>query len=243
MRRVLFFVVLLACGSPRETQHVEIAQPLPTFSATAQPAPSATVRVAEHDSIDDVRDLRRRTQRSPALLQSETRTLEQLLSATQPSSPDRPALVRRLAENYVEMRKAGDAGATAHAIGYYTELASMVPTYAQVDEVYYYMALEHEVAGDLNSARRTYYELIKRVPGSKLVPYAYFAFGEIFLHEAKADPSKWQLAEQAYVEVMKFASAPVIMSEAACRLGQVFDAQGDAQRAANMRAKAGHPCG
>ena len=80
------------------------------------------------------------------------------------------------------------------------------PTYAQIDEAYYYLGLEHELAGDLINARRSYYELIKNAPASRFVPYAYFAFGEVFFHEAKSDPSKWDLAKQSYVEVMKFAS-------------------------------------
>jgi TolA-binding protein len=243
MRRAAFFVVLLACGAPRETQHVEIAQPLPTFTATAQPPPSATARGAERDAVDDVRDLRSR-QRPLALLKTETQGLESLLTATSASSTDRPALLRRLAENYVEMRKVGDPGASVRAIARYRELVSTVqPTYPHLDEVYYYLALELEIVGEMSEARRNYFELIKREPSSKLVPYAYFAFGELFFHEAKTDPAKWSLAQQAYMEVMKFASAPLITSEAACRLGQVFDAQGDAQRAASMRAKAGHPCG
>lgn len=74
----------------------------------------------------------------------------------------------------------------------------------QPDEVLYYAGLDHELAGNVTAARRSYYEVIKQYPSSKLVPFAYFAFGELFLAETESDPSKAQLAEQAYREVLKY---------------------------------------
>lgn len=244
MRRALFFVVCLACGpSQPATQHVEIAQPLPTVSATptAPPQSTTTMHVEPRD-VDDIRDLRHFQRRSLGLLRPEMQALENLLAATAVNAPDRPQLLRRLAEGYVELRKQGEAGASAKAIHHYSELVGTYPNYAQVDEAYYYLGLEYEMGGDLSSARKSYYELVKRQPGSKYVPYAYFAFGEMFFHEAKSDPSKWDLAKQAYMETLKFQSSPIV-SDAACRLGLVFDAQGDPNHAAQMRAKSERPCG
>ncbi|HEY2370705.1 MAG TPA: tetratricopeptide repeat protein [Polyangiaceae bacterium] len=244
MRCALFFLIV-ACGSAEPaSRHVEIetAQPLPSVSETPSATPTTTVSMqVEPRDVDDVRDLRHVVRRSPALLRTETQALENLLAATAASSTDRPALLRRLAENYSDLRKQGEAGASAKAIHHYSELVRTYPTYAQIDEAYYYLALEYELAGDLSNARRSYYELIKNSPSSKYVPYAYFAFGEIFFHEAKSDPSKWDLAKQSYTEVLKFPSP--IASDAACRLGLVFDAQGDPKRAAAVRSKAERPCG
>ena len=240
MRRALFFVCL-SCGSA-EPAHVEIAQPLPMVSATPSAAPEATVSLrVEPRDVDDIRDLRHHQPRPPALLRTETQMLETLLAATARNAPDRPALLRRLAENYADLRRQGEAGASAKAIQDYSELVATYPNYAQLDEVYYYLGLEYEMSGDPMNARKTYYELIRRQPLSKYVPYAYFAFGEMFYHETKGDPSRWDFAKQAYMEVMKFQSP--IASDAACRLGLVFDAQGDPSRAAAMRAKAERPCG
>jgi TolA-binding protein len=221
---------------------VEIAQPLPTVTTppTAPPAQTVTMHVEPRD-VDDVRDLRRTMRRSPALLRTEAQGLEHLLAATPANAQDRPQLLRRIAETHVELRKQGEPGASAKAIQAYAELGRSYPNYAQADEVYYYLALEYELAGDLMNARRSYYELIKQAPTSKYVPYAYFAFGEMFFHEAKGDPTRWDFAKQAYVEVMKFQSP--IASDAACRLGLVFDAQGDPNRAALMRSKSEKPCG
>lgn len=243
MRRALFFVVCLACASSKPPpQQVEIAQ-LPTVTPpppTTTPTTTVALQVEPRD-VDDIRDLRRAQPRSPALVRTEVRALENLLAATAANAPDRPVLLRRIAEEYAELRKASEPGAGAKAIHHYSELVRTYPTYPQIDEAWYYLGLEYELAGDMMNARKTYYELIKSAPSSKYVPYAYFAFGEMFFREAKSDPSKWDLAKQAYMEVMKFPSP--LANDAACRLGLVFDAQGDPKRATLMRSKSERPCG
>ncbi|MBK6691640.1 MAG: tetratricopeptide repeat protein [Myxococcales bacterium] len=59
-------------------------------------------------------------------------------------------------------------------------------------------------AGDRMSARKTYFELIKNHPDSRLIPNAYVAFGDMFFEEAATDPSKFDLAQQAYSEALKY---------------------------------------
>ncbi len=61
-----------------------------------------------------------------------------------------------------------------------------------------------EGGGRLDEARRGYFEIIKQYPQSPLVPYAYLAFGDIFLREAEGDPSKLPLARQAYQKVVAY---------------------------------------
>lgn len=68
----------------------------------------------------------------------------------------------------------------------------------------YDTALAAERRGDLASARRAYFELVQRQPSSKLIPLAYLAFGEMFAAEAETDPAKWEIAKQAYLEVLKY---------------------------------------
>ena len=94
--------------------------------------------------------------------------------------------------------------ARERAIAYYTSLKTDYPNYGQLDEVLYYLAYEYEQANDLKNARQVYYELIKTRPDSKFIPNAYLAFGELFFNEAQGDPSKWDLAAQAYTEVIKY---------------------------------------
>lgn len=90
------------------------------------------------------------------------------------------------------------------AIDYYALIVKDYPSYAQLDEVLYYLAYEYEQANDLKNARSVYFDLIKKRPNSKYIPNAYLAFGELFFNEAAGDPSKWDLAAQAYSEVIKY---------------------------------------
>jgi TolA-binding protein len=184
--------------------------------------------------------------RARALLVTEAQGLESLFNATSPGAPDRPQIIRRLAEDFVELSRSSardgrDSEATAarrRAIGYYERLVREAPTYPMLDEVFYFMGLEYELAGDLMNARKSYYELIKRSPSSKYIPHAYFAFGEMFFEEAKADPSKLDLASQAFMEVLKYpAPANGLFPDALLRLGQIADQKGDAARAANYYAR------
>jgi len=187
-----------------------------------------------------LRDPRRSRSRPRAtgLLQSECQGLERLFRATSAGSPDRPQLIRRLAEAYVELTASasGDTRmepwARQHAIRYYARHKADYPNDAKADEVLYYLALEHERAGDANEARRTYYELIQRAPKSPFVPLAYLAFGETFFAEAQSDPSKWALVEAAYGKVVKY---PAPANRAQC---YAYHQLGFAARAVGDRAKA-----
>jgi len=85
-----------------------------------------------------------------------------------------------------------------------------------------------------NAARRGYYQLIQRFPQSPLVPYAYLAFGELFVHESQTDPSKLALAEQALLKVLSYPDKTPARRAALDRLAQVFHAMGDATKAASV---------
>jgi TolA-binding protein len=80
------------------------------------------------------------------------------------------------------------------------------------------------VCGDKANARRLYYQLIQQYPASPLVPFAYFGLGELFWVEAKADPSKYDLAQQAYQAVHKTPTNP-LYAEAQRRLREVARAK------------------
>ncbi len=232
--RWLAALCLAACAPEHATVVVEIT-PLPTVSATGAviAAPTSTATPAP-SALLDARDPRRISTRSPVLVQTEVRALEQLVNTTALNAPDRPALLRRLAEEYVELRKSGVAASSTKAIQDYDELVKQYPAYPQLDEVRYFLGLEYELAGDPANARKALYSLIRDTPNSKFVPYAYFAFGEMFFHEAKSDPSKFQFAQQAYAETSKFASSPML-PEAMARLSEVYAAQGNTQMAESFK--------
>jgi hypothetical protein len=96
------------------------------------------------------------------------------------------------------------AAARSNAEKYYKVIKTEYPNYPQLDEVLYYLAYEYEQANENEPARKAYYELIQKRPDSKYIPNAYLAFGELFFNEAQGDPSKWELARDAYVKVIGY---------------------------------------
>lgn len=120
------------------------------------------------------------------------------------------------------------------AIENYSLIINDYPSYGQLDEVLYYLAYEYEQASDLAKARSVYYDLIKKRPDSKYIPNAYLAFGELFFNEAQGDPSKWDLAAQAYSEVIKYpAPNNKVFGYAWYKLAYVFWNKGELDKALN----------
>jgi hypothetical protein len=104
---------------------------------------------------------------------------------------------------------------------------------------FYDAGLSAERANDLMTARRSYYELIQKHPRSGLIPLAYLAFGEVFFAEAKSDPSKYPLSEQAYMEVARYPPPDnTAYAYAWLRIGDVHTATADAMRALSDYKKA-----
>ncbi len=201
--------------------------------------------------------LGRRAPRAVALLVTELQGLESLFAATSRESPDRPKLVLRLADGYVELgQAAASRGTSAHdakivvaaraAAAKYYKLLSLQygqwcggPRGGCGDEVLYYLALDDERGGDLNEARKAYLELLQRFPQSPFCGPAYFGFGEMFLAEARQDPSKLSLAEQSYDEAAR--SPPPgnrLWGWAQYRLAEVHEKRGDVPRALSYLDKA-----
>ena len=212
------------------------------------------------------------------LLITEISNVERLYRTTPKNDKDRPRLMRRLAEGYVELEASafrdkveGEIKAQAYrkknpklagkykkeaqkasavikaarkaAIKYYGTLKKAYPKWCQfpknpptergcTDEVLYYLAYEHEQAGNLEMARKVYLELTENWKQSKYVPNAYLAFGELFFNEAQGDPSKWPVAANFYKEVLKFPPPDnKLWGYAAYKLGYVFRNQGEYEKA------------
>ena len=199
--------------------------------SVAQPGKGAppAAAPAKFDGLDD-RSIRLQA-RQRVLLTVEVQRVESLFSTSKRNAPDRMQLARRLADGYVELESAAlrdkieaetrrDTTTTAamdriaraarkRAIEMYALVAADYPTASSLDDVlYYYLAYEYEQAGDSKNARAAYYALIQKAPTSKYIPNAYLAFGELFFTEAQADPAKWDLAAQAYAEVVSIPRRP-----------------------------------
>ncbi|MEM9691334.1 MAG: hypothetical protein AAGA56_02210, partial [Myxococcota bacterium] len=198
-----------------------------------------------------LRDDRGSSRRSRRLLVAEIVNVEQLYRTTKKRSDDRPRLLRRLAEGFVELeasafrdqteaetaaraarskvtrnqlrKKAREAAKVAvnarkKAISYYRKWVRDYPKWCQypskpegqrscTDEVLYYLAYEYERAREFDKARRVYLQLVEHWKGSRFLPYAYLAFGELFFSEAQSDPTRWSAAEKAYRKVLSFPRA------------------------------------
>jgi tetratricopeptide (TPR) repeat protein len=125
--------------------------------------------------------------------------------------PKRAAAAKKRAEKAARVVKT----ARKQAIAHYKNLASKYPQWCQfpnnppadracTDEVLYYLAYEHEQAGDLEAARRVYTDLVQGWKQSRYAPSAYLAFAELFFQEAQGDPAQWDVAAKFYEEVMKY---------------------------------------
>jgi TolA-binding protein len=213
-----------ACGSATESPPPSQA---PSQGVGVVVAPESLHVALEEDELAVLDPRRSRMQpRSPSLVAVEAEQLEALLAATPATSPDQPALLRRLAEESVELENAAMANGRIAAVGparraaieYYRRLVAFHgasrPPYALADEAQYYLAWEHVRSGDFQAARRAYLDLINGAPSSRWVPHAYFMFGALFAAEAAADPSKAPLAKAAFD---KAASAPDLAVAALAR--------------------------
>ena len=124
--------------------------------------------------------------------------------------------------------------ARSQAEKYYGLITTEYPNYPQLDEVLYYLAYEYEQANDNANARKIYFQLIQTRPNSKYIPNAYLAFGELFFNEAQGDPSKWDTAGQAYMQVIKYPPPDnKVYGYAWYKLAYVFWNEGDFPKALN----------
>lgn len=159
--------------------------------------------------------------RARAVLINELQGLTRVFKAMDAQDPERPRLLRHLAESYVELRSAaardqalvsGNSvqlaakivnAAGQEAISHYRQLLDGYPTYEERDNVNFYVAIEYGWRQDLKGARAFFYQVIKDTPLSANVPLTFFAFGELFRLEAALDRSRIPLEMAAFKEVTK----------------------------------------
>lgn len=210
------------CASPepvavasktQDPQPATRTSPAPSSVArTAPPAaqPASASAPAAFEPLGPMRETRPGPFRARSLVSTELTGLQRLFASTPKNSPDRVQIARRIAETAAELAvsasqdSAAASSARQTAINHYKLVKDEYPMYSRLDEVLYFLGLEYEISGDQVNARKTYFELIQKVPQSKYIPATYLAFGEMFLKESSADPSKLDLARQAYSEVIKY---------------------------------------
>ena len=181
---------------------------------------------------------RRRTGRRPAVVTSEVASLESLLKNPSPAAPPRVNVLQYLADDYVELRKAGQ-NRSPNVIAILNQIIAGYPQYPSIDEALYDLGLEYEVSGDLPNAHGAYLDLIRLHPTSRWVPAAHFALGELLLRAAKTDATKWVLALSEYDETLKDGNS-ALLPDALWRSGQAADQAGDPVRAAAFYVRLRH---
>jgi hypothetical protein len=232
-----FYVVVLGsamwcgCSSPKVAVPELVAPSsttsLPTRSwGSAQPVAAEPVQVAKRGTLTCVipeRDVRSfgRPMRSLEVVREEVSSLERGLSDALP--PDKVAVAAALALGDAETELAEiDRSRTdellASAKQHYELSAS--GSGPETAEAKYRLGMLAECARDFPSARKHYFSAVVAAPGSRIIPYAYFGFGELFAGEIKTDPSKTELARQSYAECMK-SGRGVIQNLARERLGKL----------------------
>jgi TolA-binding protein len=184
----------------------------------------------------------------------ESLLLEQLEKKTSPSAPDRPALMRRIAEDRAELARAALAEgredvarpARADAIRRFEALlAAPSPEGAAAsskDDLRYELAFTYEKAGDATNAMRVYADLLRISPASVFAARAYFGLGEVLLSSGfdharvvtrdlpstRGDESRLTAARTAFHRAAGSDGAPSDFRAAALvRVGQVDEALGD----------------
>jgi len=117
-------------------------------------------------------------------------------------------LVRAYAELELLAAEQGDPSlalrARASCIEAATAARQRFPGYPQLDQVLYELGHAYLRDGDRAKARDAYFELIKKAPDSPRAPAAYLDFAEMLADEAMSDPSKLEVARQAYLKVLSY---------------------------------------
>jgi len=112
----------------------------------------------------------------------------------------------------------------------------------------YLAGIAAEERNDTTGARKLFFDLIQAAPTSPFRPPSYFAFGELFRAEARADPSKLQFARQVYDEVIKYPpDVNPLFEIAMLRKAELAAMAGEAQDALSIllklaQAKSFGPC-
>jgi tetratricopeptide (TPR) repeat protein len=190
--------------------------------------------------------------RDPATVRAELVEAKDQLAASAPSAAGYPALLRRVAELQRERAanatRSGDKKSAEEATRATVEplerLVRDFPKFCAAppagcgDEQLYLLARTYQQLGARDEARRRFLQLIQDSPGSPYVVAAYFAFADMFLAESTDDPSKLELADQAYQQVTSRAQPEhELFRPALARLALVEWKRGDYTRALSSTKK------
>jgi hypothetical protein len=208
---------LLGCATPAARSPA----PAPSDATLAPPtAAEAELAVQLLLAATDPRVTTRRA-RAPQILVPELAGLKRLLDKVDLADPVRPKLLRRLAEEHVELRAAAvrevakaagtaaaadwahtEQDASQRAQEYFRQLMAEYPTYEKMSDLLFFLGVEQGLHGNRDGLRASLSESIAKDGQTRLTPLAHFIQGELFRLEGKAED-----ANQAY-RVVVAAAAP-----------------------------------
>jgi len=208
---------LCACGAPLLVPRLEAPAEVTLPSAKSGRPPAITnAKASEPPSelatscVAPEREVRRQPRRDLVRLRSEHDTVEALFSATDAKSADYAKLALRLGDLENELSLLEPSREREHksmAESRYRE-ATSGPAESAID-ARYRLAIDAECRKDLPMARKLQFEIVQSAPNSRLAPYAYLAFGELFLHEADGNEGMLPLAEQAFKKAIEWPASPI----------------------------------
>lgn len=182
----------------------------PTAPIATGARPVTEPEVGKVSCVDAEREVRRTHARAIPLVRAEHQGLVRLLESTAAASPDWDLLALRLGDIERELAALDPTNARIHrssAERHYRSVSSRQG--ATMPEALYRLGIDAECEGDFMSARKLYFELVQKAPKSRLIPYAYFAFGEMFLHESDEHPERMPLARQAFIKASELNASPI----------------------------------
>ena len=204
--------------------------------------------------------------RPRGLLVTEIQGLENLLAATSKRAADRPALLRRVMEDYRELEESAEREFAAAAAGVASEVARVqrhanaqvaiaargkvidramalekdYPDYPQRDEVMLALADALDRAGNGARADAIDRVILSDYPGSRVAPFAELSLADRAFDDASLGASSWDRVEAAYRAVLAYeAPRNRAYGYASYKLGWALEHQGhheDAVTAMNSAA-------
>ena len=242
-----------AAAKSTASQSTHFACPLP---AATEPPPDCTAADTDPFNVEQRETARRYADRTIRRLQAglshspgtadsidaQFAHMVQVRSSMSPKDSDYALVSLDICHTFTERataERADSIGTTPgeqkfrkQAEACYRKLIADFPSFPRIDPAYAMLALTLERLGRLPDARKAYDEVIRRFPHSAHVPRAYFAFGEMYYRDAQSDPSKWHLAERAFIEVLKYPpSSNDLYGAALVRLASTSSALGNHEQA------------
>jgi hypothetical protein len=248
---VVFVLLGTACGSPAPATRTEVIAAAPEPTSSAPPVASSTPAQAPvvaplgkgtpypPPALNLERPTNVPTNKSMAALVTELGVLEKSFAKTAVTDPDHFPRGMQLAEHHCALEVAAkskpDLSTKAHARA--VEVLRLVidnhDSEPKLDEAMFLLATEYEHERR-EMALATYLMLVKKRPMSRLVRWAYKAYGDLYFDDALQGKIDWTIPREAYARAIQASSQQdAVTAYCTLRVGFVHWYQKDPKGARN----------